>query len=147
MLLTIVIILIRRGKTKIVVSDISDDDGYEDQKTQAALNVLECYYQASEVLENKGADDSPSLTPTEFTVDVHDKNLSPPPLIDGLTSLFEEVKFSNHEISVQQVESARSLAKKIIFRYKSSKEAVIEGENENETDAESDVETEMGERK
>ncbi|MFX0064199.1 MAG: DUF4129 domain-containing protein [Candidatus Hermodarchaeota archaeon] len=141
MLLPLVIILIRRGKQKVAVLDISDGDGQEDQKTQAALNILEYYYRASEVLEKEGADASPCLTPTEFTVDVYAKNLSPPPLIDDLTSLFEEVKFSTHDISVQQVELAKSLATKIIIHCKSSSEAEIESDNE------VDAETEIGERK
>ncbi|MFX1250541.1 MAG: DUF4129 domain-containing protein [Promethearchaeota archaeon] len=140
MLLPLVIILIRRGKPKVAVVDISDGDGHESQKTQTARNILEYYYRASEVLEKEGADASPCLTPTEFTLDVYAKNLSPPPLIYDLTSLFEEVKFSTHDTSVQQVESAKSLATKIILHFKSSSEAEIESKSDNKADAETEIE-------
>ena len=92
-------------------TDIEDEqDSYYQVKT-----VLECYYQASTALEERGADDSPNFTPTEFTLDVVTKDLTPPPLIEDLTDVFEEVKFSNHTISDQQVDLAKSLSKKIIF--------------------------------
>jgi hypothetical protein len=77
--------------------------------------VLECYYQASTALEERGADSSTSFTPTEFTHDVVDKTLTSPPTIENLTDVFEEVKFSNHLITDQQVKLAKALASEIIF--------------------------------
>ena len=92
-------------------TDLEDEqDNYYQVRT-----VLECYYQASTALEERGADDSPNFTPTEFTLDVVTKELTPSPLIGDLTDVFEEVKFSNHTISDQQVDLAKSLSKKIIF--------------------------------
>ncbi|MFX1515988.1 MAG: DUF4129 domain-containing protein [Promethearchaeota archaeon] len=88
---------------------------HEKEKYYQVRTVLECYYQASTALEERGADDSPNFTPTEFSQDVVTKDLTDPPLIEDLTEVFEEVKFSNHAISDQQVDLAKSVSKKIIF--------------------------------
>ncbi len=113
----LLIILSRRNsvlkKTVVMDGDESPIEGQE--KTYRMKTVLECYYQASTSLEERGADDSPSFTPTEFTKDVITKTLTSPPLIEGITNLFEEVKFSNHNITDQEVDQAKSLASKIIF--------------------------------
>ncbi len=92
--------------------------------------VLECYYQASTALEERGADSSLNFTPTEFSQDVVNKTLTSPPLIDDLTDVFEEVKFSDHTISDQQVNLAKSLASKIIFSSDSMDENEIDEETE-----------------
>ncbi|MFX0094407.1 MAG: DUF4129 domain-containing protein [Candidatus Hodarchaeota archaeon] len=129
MLLPLLVIL-RKSRTTSSASDASDPTSVDDQesrKTQTVLNVLDSYYQASEALEKKGADANPSLTPTEFTIDVSTKNISPPALIGNLSDLFEEAKFSIHDISAQQVELAKSLATKIILHCKSLN--AVEAEN------------------
>ncbi len=84
------------------------------QKQYEIRTILECYYQASYSLEERGADNSQSLTPTEFSIDVVTKNLSPLSSIDGITNLFEEAKFSNHLMSTQDVERAKTYAHEII---------------------------------
>lgn len=76
--------------------------------------ILECYYQASYSLEERGADSSQSLTPTEFNIDVVAKNLSSISTIDGITNLFEEAKFSNHLMSTRDVELAKTYAYEIV---------------------------------
>ncbi|MFX0209706.1 MAG: DUF4129 domain-containing protein, partial [Candidatus Hodarchaeota archaeon] len=92
--------------------------------------VLECYYQASTALEERGADSSLNFTPTEFSQDVVKKTLTSPPLIENLTEVFEEVKFSDHAISDQQVNLAKLLAMKIIF----SSDSIYEKEVDEKTE-------------
>jgi hypothetical protein len=92
--------------------------------------ILECYNQASIHLEEHGADTSTCFTPTEFSSDVVKKELTPPPLIDDLTDVFEEAKFSNHDISTQKVDLAKSFSSKIIFSSDSSSKTGIDTERE-----------------
>ncbi|MFQ5820683.1 MAG: DUF4129 domain-containing protein [Candidatus Heimdallarchaeota archaeon] len=86
-----------------------------DKQTQYKIRtILECYYQASYSLEERGADSSQSLTPTEFNIDVVEKKLSSISTIDGITNLFEEAKFSNHQMSTRDVELAKTYAHEIV---------------------------------
>jgi len=75
---------------------------------------LECYYEVSKTLEGRGANDSLSFTPPEFTDDVVSKKLCKNSFIDNMTDLFEEAKFSNHKMSEESVKKARELAQQII---------------------------------
>ncbi|MFX0182617.1 MAG: DUF4129 domain-containing protein [Candidatus Hodarchaeota archaeon] len=81
-------------------------------------SILECYHQASIALEERGADDAPNLTPSEFNNDVLEKNLSKPKLITTLTNLFEEAKFSTHDMSNKEVDHAKSIASEILYESK-----------------------------
>ncbi len=123
------IIIQRRSKFEEVESKV-DEDITEDiqEKQYMTRTILECYYQASTTLEERGADSSPILTPSEFTKDVIKKDLTKTPTINNLTNLFEEAKFSNHEMASTQVEFAKSLASKIIFPPDSTLETEIEQE-------------------
>lgn len=103
-------------------------DGQENQYKMRT--VLECYYQASTSLEERGADSSLNFTPTEFSQDVVRKTITSPPFIENLTTVFEEVKFSNHDISDQQVNLAKSLATKIIFSSDSMHKNEVDEETE-----------------
>lgn len=78
-------------------------------------SILECYYQASTALEERGADDAPNLTPSEFNKDVLEKDLSTPKLVTTLTNLYEEAKFSIHDMSNKEVDHAKSIASEILF--------------------------------
>lgn len=108
--------LFHRGTT---IADKKDEDIIEEKEEAQKSNIkirsiLESYYQASNKLEERGADDTPSFTPFEFSIDVLNKKLSPSKTITQLTDLFEEAKFSSHKITRKQVEKARTLASDII---------------------------------
>ena len=90
-------------------------DQTDREKAHLARTILECYYQTSTRLEERGADDSPTFTPIEFLKDVIDKKLIPPQDIEELTQLFEEAKFSDNEMTSEQVKIAKKIAKSIIF--------------------------------
>ncbi|MFX0014760.1 MAG: DUF4129 domain-containing protein [Promethearchaeota archaeon] len=114
--LLFMMILRLRSSFKDSESTENEDFGKKHAETHYKLRtVIECYYQASACLEERGADSSSSFTPTEFSKDVVTKSLTSPPLIENLTNVFEEVKFSRHDISDQKVSLAKSLAAKIIF--------------------------------
>ena len=100
------------------------------EKHHRRRTILECYNQASTHLEEHGADTSSCFTPTEFSSDVVEKELTTPPLIDNLTDVFEEAKFSNHDISIQKVDLAKSFSSKIIFSSDSSSKTGIDKELE-----------------
>ncbi|WP_455464821.1 DUF4129 domain-containing protein [Candidatus Hodarchaeum mangrovi] len=113
--LIVILILQRR------VDQISSDDKPNDEEIQKdklhqfkAKSILECYYQSSDSLEDRGADNSPDLTPTEFKIDVNRKNLTTEDSIEGITGLFEEAKFSHHEITEEKVEKAKQFSYKIL---------------------------------
>jgi hypothetical protein len=109
--------MIRRRSKDVEISseDIEDTLGDRGPNQYKMRTVLECYYQASTALEERGADSSTSFTPTEFSQDVVNKTLTSPPSIENLTNVFEEVKFSNHSITDQKVKLAKTLASEIIF--------------------------------
>ncbi|MFX1505126.1 MAG: DUF4129 domain-containing protein [Promethearchaeota archaeon] len=113
----LLMILIRRRSEEAAISseDTEDSLGNKGEYHHKMRTVLECYYQASTALEERGADSSSSFTPTEFSKDVVNKTLTSPPTIKNLTNVFEEVKFSNHSITDQQVKLAKALASEIIF--------------------------------
>ncbi len=100
------------------------------EKHHRTRTILECYHQASTHLEEHGADSSSCFTPTEFSADVVEKELTPLPLINNLTDVFEEAKFSNHDISIQKVDLAKSFSSKIIFSSDSSSKTGIDKELE-----------------
>lgn len=85
------------------------------EKSQKNITILECYYQASTSLEERGADDSISFSPSEFTEDVRKKDLCTDSSIMDLTDLFEEAKFSDHFISKEKVKNAKEFAQDIVF--------------------------------
>jgi hypothetical protein len=87
----------------------------EEDKPFQVQTILECYYQASNRLEERGANKSFALTPTEFSVDVIDKDMIYKKDIEGLTDLFEEAKFSENEMNAQQVNTAKKITSKILF--------------------------------
>ena len=123
------IIIQRRSKFEEIESKKVEDASEDVQEKQyMTRTILECYYQASTALEERGADSSPILTPSEFTNDVIVKDLTKTPTICDLTDLFEEAKFSNHEMSSTQVEFAKSLASKIVFPPDSKLETEINQE-------------------
>ncbi len=129
--LPLLLLMVIRQKSKLKETEAENNDIIPDDKQEKPYKmrtVLECYYQASTALEERGAESSPSFTPTEFTMDVIAKSLTSPPLIDNLTSLFEEVKFSTHEISDQQVDLAKFLSSKIIVLSDSSLKNELEKE-------------------
>ena len=95
--------------------DIEELDQTDKDKAHLARTILECYYQTSNRLEERGADDSPAFTPIEFLKDVIDKKLIPPQDIEELTQLFEEAKFSDNEMTNEQVKIAKKIAKSIVF--------------------------------
>lgn len=118
LLLPIILIFIiqRRSDEKIFPVDEGSGKSEVKEKTQySTRSILECYYQASTALEERGAETSDSLTPTEFDTDVKEKDLTRPNNIDGLTELFEEAKFSIHIITDDQVALAKKLAGNILF--------------------------------
>ncbi|MFW9904609.1 MAG: DUF4129 domain-containing protein [Candidatus Thorarchaeota archaeon] len=113
----LLMIMIRRRSVEVEISleETEDTLGDRGPNQHKMRTVLECYYQASTALEERGADSSTSFTPTEFSQDVVNKTLTTPPTIENLTHVFEEVKFSNHSITDQQVNLAKNLASEIIF--------------------------------
>jgi hypothetical protein len=112
----LLMIIIRRSKeVEISSEDTENALGDKGPIQHKMRTVLECYYQASTVLEERGADSSTSTTPTEFSQDVVNKTLAYPLTIENLTHVFEEAKFSDHSITDQQVKRAKTLASKIIF--------------------------------
>ncbi|MHA1975126.1 MAG: DUF4129 domain-containing protein [Candidatus Hodarchaeales archaeon] len=108
-----------------VIQSRSKDDS-RDQKIEETLSseerqkqfkmktILECYLQASETLEDRGADKSPSITPTEFIDDVTEKRLTEKKSIGGITELYEEARFSNHKITLDKVAKAKEISRGII---------------------------------
>ena len=83
--------------------------------TGAPKNIIECYYQTSDHLEGRGADESDHLTPREFENDVKNKKLTVMEDFGELTDLFTEAKFSEHIISDNLVHRAKTVSQKIIF--------------------------------
>ncbi|UCE13304.1 MAG: DUF4129 domain-containing protein [Candidatus Heimdallarchaeota archaeon] len=133
LLLPIFFIIVIQHQAKLPKTDLNETDPRLDGKNHIShemRTVLECYYQASTSLEQRGANSSPSFTPTEFNKDVIEKNLTSSSLINGLTDVFEEAKFSNHDISPQHVKKAKTFASKIIFHSNSSLKTDSEKEHE-----------------
>ena len=97
-----------------VKQDLEEILPEDKQKPYKIKTILECYYQASIALEERGAESSPSFTPTEFSIDVVAKDLTSTSTIDGITNLFEEAKFSKHQMSTKDVECAKTYAQEII---------------------------------
>jgi hypothetical protein len=118
LILPLLIIFLIRYRSQIDSEDVIEDEEIElteVEKNHLARSILECYYQASTKLEEKGADKSPAFTPIEFLKDVIDKKLIPRKDIDELTQLFEEAKFSDNEMTNEQLETAKNIARSIIF--------------------------------
>ncbi|MFX0084994.1 MAG: DUF4129 domain-containing protein [Candidatus Hodarchaeota archaeon] len=114
--ITFLIFLRRQSKQKDAKKDENEKIRWvSTEKEQKAKTILECYYQASTSLEERGANDSPSFTPPEFTDDVTSKKLCPKSSIHNLSDLFEEAKFSNHLMTEENVKDARKLSHSIIF--------------------------------
>ncbi len=116
--LPLLILLLIRYRSHIDSEDVIELEEVEKtevERTHLARSILECYYQASTKLEERGADDSPAFTPIEFLKDVINKELIQPQDIDELTQIFEEAKFSENEMTNEQVEIAKNIARSIIF--------------------------------
>jgi hypothetical protein len=118
--LLFIFIIQRRSKPEKLdkqqqLEDVINDTRASDYEIRS---ILGCYYLASTVLEERGADDSPSFTPSEFNQDVLEKKLSSQDLISTLTDLFEEAKFSTHKIPRTKVEDAKSITSEIILASK-----------------------------
>jgi len=114
--LLILYLIHHRSKTEIDNgTDDAEIDQTDSEKAHLARTILECYYQTSNRLEERGADDSPAFTPIEFLKDVIDKKLIFSQDIEELTQIFEEAKFSNNEMTNEQVKTAKKIAKSIIF--------------------------------
>jgi heme/copper-type cytochrome/quinol oxidase subunit 2 len=116
--LPLLIIFLIRYRSQPDSEDVIDDEETElteVERTHLARSILECYYQASTKLEENGADKSPAFTPIEFLKDVIDKKLIPRKDIDELTKLFEEAKFSENEMTNEQLKIAKNIARSIIF--------------------------------
>ncbi|MFX0123141.1 MAG: DUF4129 domain-containing protein [Candidatus Hodarchaeota archaeon] len=126
-----IILIQKRSRSKEMSSELTEHITDDKQEAQYKVKtILECYYQASTSLEERGADNSPSLTPSEFTEDVSSKELCSPLNIADLTGIFEEAKFSTHKMSTADVEDAKILASKIIFPPDSTLETGTEKEND-----------------
>ena len=111
----IIIIIFQRKSKQIFSNDKLDEEIQKDKLHQyKTKSILECYYQSSDSLEDRGADNSPNLTPTEFKIDVNLKNLTTIDSIEGITGLFEEAKFSKHEITEEKVEEAKRFSHQIL---------------------------------
>ncbi len=131
-ILTIAFLIFLRRQSKL--KEVETDETVtirpiSTEKERKIKTILECYYQASTSLEERGANDSPSFTPPEFTDDVTAKKLCPKSCIHNLTDLFEEAKFSNHIMTEENVKSARKLTHGIIFSPKQ-----ISNEDESRTE-------------
>ncbi len=112
---TFLVVLRRQSKFKDLKSKKSKEKEPLIIKTEQEIKeILECYYEVSNTLEERGANDSPSFTPPEFTDDVVSKKLCKNSFIDNITDLFEEAKFSNHKMTEESVKKARELAQQII---------------------------------
>jgi len=104
-----------RGKVREQINETEEMLTIEEQQKQFRMNtIIECYLQASNTLEERGADKSPSITPTEFIKDVTEKKLTEKKTIGGITELYEEARFSNHEITLDKVAKAKELSRGII---------------------------------
>jgi len=111
----IVILILQRRTEQTSLEDKLDEEIKNDKLHQyKTKSILECYYQSSDSLEDRGADRSPDLTPTEFKTDVNRKNLTTKDSIEGITSLFEEAKFSQHQMTEEKVEEAKKFSRKIL---------------------------------
>ena len=129
----LIVIIQRRSRLVEMSSEMTEDIPDDDQEDQFKVKtIMECYYQASTSLEERGADNSPSLTPSEFSKDVSTKELCSPLIIEDLTGIFEEAKFSTHKMSVTDVEGAKLLASKIIFPPDSTLETGTEKDDDME---------------
>ncbi|MCK4848236.1 MAG: DUF4129 domain-containing protein [Candidatus Heimdallarchaeota archaeon] len=116
--LLIIYFIHHRSKTDSDIdTDIEEIEQTDSEKTQLARTILECYYQSSNRLEERGADDSPAFTPIEFLKDVIDKKLIPLQGIEELTQIFEEAKFSDNEMTYEQVKIAKKIASSIILAH------------------------------
>jgi len=112
---TFLVVLRRQSKFQDLQSKKTKEDQASIIKTEQEIKeILECYYEVSKNLEGRGANDSPSYTPPEFTDDVVSKRLCKNSFIDNITDLFEEAKFSNHKMTEESVKKARKLAQQII---------------------------------
>ncbi len=114
-LILIITIQKRTSESDIPREEKTSDLDAEGISHFSTRSILECYYQASTTLEERGADSSESFTPTEFETDVIDKDLAHSFVIDSLTDLFEEAKFSSHEMTAKQVAEAKKLTGSILF--------------------------------
>jgi hypothetical protein len=127
LLLPLIILLLVRNKELEDQSPDSEEELHNEKEGSEfhTQTILECYYQASNALEERGANDSVTLTPSEFTTDVIKKDLTPPPNISTLTDLFEEAKFSQHKIARTHVKKAKDLSNTIIFSSTLTKKKII----------------------
>ncbi|MHA2053289.1 MAG: DUF4129 domain-containing protein [Candidatus Hodarchaeales archaeon] len=126
--LPLIIIYLQQRRSKNIQEEQGDDESDlldQDEKTYSARTILECYYQASNRLEEMGADDSESITPSEFSDDVIDKEIMISKDMENLTSIFEEAKFSDHEMTNEQVEIVKKIASDVIISDKSSTDNLI----------------------
>ncbi len=115
------IIIIRTERRKSIKQSKESESAENGQKIPKEFegglkNIIECYYQTSDHLEGQGADDSDHLTPKEFQNDVSIRQLTSENDFNDLTSLFNEAKFSEHDISADSVQRAKFLSQKIIFQ-------------------------------
>ncbi|MFW9854060.1 MAG: DUF4129 domain-containing protein [Candidatus Thorarchaeota archaeon] len=117
LLLPLLILFLARGQESEDQLSEPEEETYPAYRTteHLAQSILDYYYRASNTLEKRGADDSVTLTPSEFTNDVIRKKLSLPPVISNLTSLFEEAKFSQHSMGQGHEQQAKDLSNSIIF--------------------------------
>jgi hypothetical protein len=116
--LTIAFLIFLRRQSKqreVQLDETVESESTTIERERKIKTILECYYQASTSLEERGANDSPSITPPEFTNDVIAKKLCQKSSIHNLTDLFEEAKFSNHLMTEENVKNARKLTHRIIF--------------------------------
>lgn len=114
--LIIIFIIQRRSANNQEKKDNDEvDSSDQEEKTYSARTILECYYQASNKLEEMGADDSDAFTPTEFSDDVIEKKIITPKSIEDLTTIFEEAKFSDHEMTSEKVEIVKKIASSVVI--------------------------------
>lgn len=135
-ILTIAFLLVLRRQSKLEqkeTEEMEEKQELDHEKEYKIKTILECYYQASTSLEERGANDNMSFTPPEFTEDVRKKKLCPSSSITNLSNLFEEAKFSSHHMSETDVKNAKEITKEIIFASEFLlKEKTEDWENEEE---------------
>ncbi len=88
---------------------ISDLDRGEDKRT----TVLKCYKEISNLLAEKGAENKKSMTPREFKRETIKKVPSVEKSITEITYLFEEARYSPHDLKIRDKEKVLKYLKKL----------------------------------
>lgn len=90
------------------------DAGY----SKSSNPIITLYAKICSFLEKKGAKNAPSLTAREFEENVYKILKFKSNNFHELTLIFEETKYSNHEINQEKIEYVKKLVEKIIEELK-----------------------------